>query len=172
MNKPDIARLSRLAATATNICVIGTVPPVLQKYSITSEYTTNSDLVVINVRDSATILAALSCIINDCSIVICEYTDKNVIAKVQQYLDESSSHFQYSRQMLVDAIREQSLLVRYSAKKDVLRRTDPISIILVLRNGGPVYNYRYVNAPELNIRRHVTHNQEIVSKTDDLRRSL
>ncbi len=46
-------------------------------------------------------------------------------------------------------------------------RTDPISIFIVLKTGGPVYNSRYVNTVARNIRSNVTYPHEIVCLTDD-----
>lgn len=46
-------------------------------------------------------------------------------------------------------------------------RTDPITIILVLRTGGDVFNSRYVNAVAKNIKNNITYPHEIVCLTDD-----
>ena len=93
--------------------------------------------------------------------------DPSATGTIQQFLDEHCSNFQTSRQMLVNLIKEQSLMIRHTTKKQRDARTDAITIFLVLKTGGPVYDSRYVNATAQNIRNNVTHNAEIVCITDN-----
>lgn len=168
MQKCDLDKLIAVCKSAKAIHIVGAIPAAAVPYrDIFTQDITKSDTVVISSSNVSDILTALNAVTNDCSILITDCSNPSTLSTVQQFLDVRAKNFQYSRQMLVDSVREKSLLIRHTTKKEYKDRSDEISIFLVLRTGGPVYDSRYVNATAANIRKFITHKHEIVCITDN-----
>lgn len=145
----------------------GNTPALLQaKAHKQSREASSSDLIVITERDVSTIINFLSNLSHSCDILLWN-SDAVLTEKVVSFLDSNASKFQYSKQMLVKGVREKNLYIILSNASAHHVNNNPISIFLVLKTGGPVYDYRYVNATANNIRANLTHNAEIVCLTDD-----
>lgn len=168
MQKCDLDRLVSLCKTASSIHVVGPTPAAVAAYggAICSEMS-RCDTVIVTSTNINEILSTLGKISWDCTILITDCSAPATLSSVQGVLDTKSRNFQYSRQMLINSVREKSLLIRHTVKKEYRDRADTISIFLVLRTGGPVYDSKYVNATAANIRKFVTHKHEIVCLTDN-----
>lgn len=169
MNKPDIARLKKLISLNQHIVLVGDKLPFpldipTEKIVLDINAAT---LVIFNTEEPTTVHMTLQTIKHACTVLICKFTRPSLVVPVQEFLDKNASYIQHSRQMIKDGHRETSLLVRISTYGTETIRHDPITIFLVLKTGGPVYDYRYVNATARNIRQHVTHPHEIVCITDN-----
>lgn len=168
MNKQDLKRINARILECTKFHIVGNRfqfhAAMANKWS---DDITRCDLVVINDTNYNTIYNTLNALKYDCTIIICNFTESTLVTKILAYLDSKPNNFQYSRQMLIDGIREDSILIKYSVGKAFHDRTDPITVFLVLKTGGPVYDSRYVNATASNIRKHLTHSHEIVCITDN-----
>lgn len=76
-----------------------------------------------------------------------------------------------SKRMLIDGHKEAFTIIK-KAKESIgatASCSEKITIALVLKTGGGVYDHRYVNALAKNIKQHVTIPHEIVCLTDDSR---
>lgn len=168
MQKCDLLRLTSICNSAERIATIGQRPVQLTAYANKLVESIDAcDTLIINCTDVATILKVLEQLNYDCTVMVLDCSSTNLLSSIRQFLDLKSNNFQYSRQMLVDGMREKSLLIKYSKKKTFRDRSDAITVFLVLRTGGPVYDSRYVNATASNIRANLTHAHEIVCITDN-----
>lgn len=170
MNTSDLLRLRALISQHQSIFLIGGALP--NRYDIPTHKmvadASLSTLIIFNTIDARVVQGALQSIKHACTVLICDFTHTSLVVPVQRFLDASASYIQHSRQMVVDGHREKSLLLYIASKScSYPVRHDPITIFLVLKTGGPVYDHKYVNATARNIRANVTHPHEIVCITDD-----
>lgn len=164
MQTSDISKLIRLVREAASVSVIGQMPVAISEIVKGKLVDISAaDLVVVNVLSHRQVISALRDIAHNCTIFVCDAPN---VGAIMQFTD-NVPNLQQSRQMLVDGIREDSLVLRYTNRIVELDRVDPISIFLVLRTGGDVFSFRYVNACIANIKKHITYPHEIVCLTDN-----
>jgi len=101
--------------------------------------------------------------------------DKSASTKaILEFIDEHGDDIILSRQMTINGNKQKEIAIKCLrqelkplnwSKKDMLTR--PISMALVLKTGGEVYNYKYVNNLVDGIKENLTIDHEIVCLTDD-----
>lgn len=170
MSTYDLTKLSQKISLHKNFFVFGpNHSPSILKSRIGSAVSNveDAELVIITERDYTKVIQFLSSLNHNCNVVIWDYTEGLFVSSISKFLDTNASKFQYSKQMLVHGYREKSLYIVCSVVSSLHAMTGPVSIFLVLKGGGPVYDFRYVNATAKNIRDNITHPHEIVCLTDD-----
>lgn len=92
-------------------------------------------------------------------------------AAVKKFLDQKADQIQYSRQMMVDGVKERFIAIKcFNQKKKPLTgdtRKEKVTIALVLKTGGPIYDFKYVNNLARAIKKNTTVDHEIVCLTND-----
>lgn len=169
MNNCDYIKIHKFVQNIDNFILIGKLPYQLNQH-IHKVTASNSECnnYLINSDDLNEVLQAMNGLNANCNIMICDTSKLNGGNALFGFLDANANKFSYSRQMLVNAVREKCLFVMHGLKSNCLNRNnEPASIFLVLRTGGGVYDSRYVNATAKNIRKYITGNYEIVCLTDD-----
>lgn len=91
---------------------------------------------------------------------------------IKEFITLQSNYINSTRQMMTDNGIQTFLAVKCfnPSKKPLIpifNAMDKVSIAMVLKTGGDVYNYNYVNALAKNIKKHLTINHEIVCLTND-----
>ena len=92
---------------------------------------------------------------------------------ITDFIANHLDNINLSRQMLVDGKKETFLVVKCfnGLTKPVIKEpnesVDKVTIALVLKTGGLVYNHNYVNALAKGIKQNVTVDHEVVCLTDD-----
>lgn len=93
---------------------------------------------------------------------------------ITEFLKEKHLEINVSRQMIVDGAKEKFIAIKcYPSKskpenwKDIHPKNEKVTIALVLRTGGEIYNHNYVNVLAKSIKNNVTIPHEIVCLTDD-----
>jgi hypothetical protein len=106
------------------------------------------------------------------TIFITNYDENSVIdhnLAVNEFI-ASNNIANMSKQMMVNGIKESFLVIKASTpetKIDLIKTEGKITIAMVLKTGGPVYNHQYVNALARSIKNHVTVDYELVCLADD-----
>lgn len=91
---------------------------------------------------------------------------------INEFVANHADQINISRQMVVDGVLEKFSAIKcYNLNNKPLNYTIPkkkkISVAMVLRTGGDVYNYKYVNNLARGIKNNLTVDHEIVCITDD-----
>lgn len=93
---------------------------------------------------------------------------------VKEFLDEHDVEINISRQMVVNGIVEKFIAIKcyplHSKPKNLINikpKKEKITIAMVLRTGGEVYNKNYVNALAKSLKQNITVDHEIVCLTND-----
>lgn len=163
MNHTDIRNMVKMVRSASTVYVFGKVPVAISEiYKPKIAELDEAELVIINLESNAEIINAIESITANCTILVCDLSNMSEFFK---YADGSKS-LQYSRPKMVNGCYGGSITLVHTTRI-TSDRTDPITIFLVLRTGGDVYTYRYVNACINNIKRHISYNHEIVCLTDN-----
>lgn len=125
------------------------------------------DLVIYNTYICSNFSKIIESLANDSTVFFMNYDKVDGKQGVEAAIDNNAACFQTSRQMMINGKRQEHLIVKYhNAPKKMSTRTDPISIFLVLKTGGSIYNSRYVNATATNIKNNVSYPHELVCLTD------
>lgn len=174
----DITRILTQAESAKNIFILGAKPVSLRHYfHKLSSNASECDFILItdNLRPEK-IIQFLNTVHHKCIIIIYNYTFKDYTTKINNYLNNNLDRFIVSKQQLIDnnGNKEKTLFICSvgdsipSIESSVNSISNKkITIFLVLKNGGGVYDYRYVNATAKNIREQCTKNVDITCLTDD-----
>lgn len=166
MNKSDTKKIIKLISAAKNVYYEGNMKGIVATNN-RCNYINESDLIVINAVDPVNVINILSVLSHDCTIFVCNFSSIKNNNEIINFLDDNYSSYQYGRQMLVDGVREESLLIRRTNKKDFTKRDEEITIFLILKTGGDTYTSKYVNATATNIRNYISRKHEIVCITDN-----
>lgn len=126
------------------------------------------DLIIINELSPSITAAALAHVKYSCNIFIGDYgTNMHSKAIINKFIDANINQVQVSKQLMQNGCKERHLYIRYDSGMDQYTRDDPVSIFLVLKTGGDVFDHRYVNATAKSIKANITHPHEIVCLTDN-----
>ena len=93
---------------------------------------------------------------------------------IKQFIDAHQSEIDISRQMMVNGIRESFIAIKCYPSykmphnwKTIRAPQEKVTIALVLKTGGEIYDHRYVNALAKSIKANITIDHELVCLTDD-----
>lgn len=111
------------------------------------------------------------------TIFIANYNEKEAYGAdlaIKEFLEKNQDSVIYNHQLLVNGVKEQFLIVKCFNEnrkpKNWLKfipSKKPLTIALVLKTGGDVYNFNYVNALTNSIKKNTTIPHEIVCLTDN-----
>ena len=176
MNKETIEVL-KLAQWAKTVLILGYSESIIPRRLLMGnnrivhdeiELGVKYDLIIANTGMSRQLSDSLNAIADDGYIFVTNYG--NVVgfdALIDEFVHCNLNNLQVSRQMMVDGSREKHLILRYNSQiRHVSERTDPITILLVLRRGGGVYDEKYVNATARSIKANITYPHELVCLTE------
>lgn len=171
------AALAGLAQAAKTILIYGSddrlIDKIVRNQAATTVIHTSPvqgcayDLVVYNTTTCNNFAKTIEVLSNDSNVFFVDYNSINNKLVIENIIDNNAANFQTSRQMLVNGKRQEYLKIKYNRMpKKLSNRTDPITVFLVLKTGGDIYNSRYVNATANNIRANLTYPHELVCITD------
>lgn len=90
---------------------------------------------------------------------------------IKEFIEENQAYLEVSRQMLINNVREKYVAIKcYNPKfkKEIIKKEhEKITIAMVLKTGGEVYDYKYVNALARSIKANITIDHELVCLTDN-----
>lgn len=178
MQSIEVTRLLSLVQAADNILLLGnddtTIRNRLAAFTDKNivfqvEPSAKYDLVILNTTNSAAITNAINRVADDAYIYVVSYGINSIHDRtINDFIETNIRFIQSSRQMIVDGARQKHLFLKIDKNKTFIsNRTDEITIFLVLKTGGGVYDHRYVNATAQNIKNRITYPHEIVCLTDD-----
>lgn len=112
------------------------------------------------------------------TIYIVNYNDKlrhSDSYAIYDFISKHEGQLNISKQMIVEGKREQFIAIKCyndnkvkpEPSKNPINPKSKITIAMVLKTGGDIYNYNYVNALAKSIKKYVTIDHEIVCLTDD-----
>lgn len=102
-----------------------------------------------------------------------ESQNHSQFAAIKEFLLEHTNDVNVSRQMMVNGHKEKYIAIKcYNPQYKPINYQDfhtknKVTIATVLKTGGPVYDYRYVNALAKAVKHNVTVDYEFVVLTDD-----
>jgi hypothetical protein len=94
-------------------------------------------------------------------------------AAIKEFVADNH-HINVSRQMVVEGVKEKFIAIKcYNENNkpdnwdEIKNSREKVTIALVLKTGGEIYNHNYVNALAKSIKQNTTINHELVCLTDD-----